>query len=328
MVEIIRSLIYFKKHYSHLIFYCWIFIPNLCIFESKIVGDSFPIHYEIAHQTSNIAKIAASRPSDFKTAKKNCEKINMRLFKPSTWNDVEQVQRKWIPYLKKTFKMEEIEIWSDIRCVMEEITFTPVAGWLFYQIFMSLVQNNGMFPYEFDSSKAVAFKFTDNFIYTNIVSQEARLSYFCIKRFSPPPPPPPKPKDIEGENKYVTQEPTEDPCNLSPSVVHSTATPSTNPCTIPSSMSPFTVTPSDEYHNQTDGMIFMTEYLRKCGDVDKIKPEDLFNKTRRTRASWMPKNSQHPSTSTRRMKQETDLILGMFNKLLDYDTAVWKKMKE
>ncbi|GFR19361.1 GPS domain-containing protein, partial [Trichonephila clavata] len=86
----------------------------------------------------------------------------------------------------------------------------------------------------------------------------------------------------------------------------------------------------EEYDNanRSFGMAFVTEHLRKCGNSQKIKPDDLFNKARNKREGWGPRESILPPVGKRKMKQEMNMILDMYDRLLDNDTAIWKEMKE
>ncbi|GFY48405.1 hypothetical protein TNIN_308791 [Trichonephila inaurata madagascariensis] len=86
----------------------------------------------------------------------------------------------------------------------------------------------------------------------------------------------------------------------------------------------------EEYDNanRSFGMAFVTEHLRKCGNSQNINPGDLFNKARNKREGWGPKESILPTIGRRKMKQEMNMILDMYDRLLDNDTAIWKEMKE
>ncbi|GBN76016.1 hypothetical protein AVEN_254504-1, partial [Araneus ventricosus] len=62
----------------------------------------------------------------------------------------------------------------------------------------------------------------------------------------------------------------------------------------------------------------MAERLRKCGDVGKDK---VFEKMKSNRQKLKGK-------PPREMRQGMDNVLGMYNRLADEDSAMWKNMSE
>ncbi|KAF8770287.1 Adhesion G protein-coupled receptor L3 like protein [Argiope bruennichi] len=63
---------------------------------------------------------------------------------------------------------------------------------------------------------------------------------------------------------------------------------------------------------------YMAERMRKCGDVDRHK---VFERMKKNRHNWLGK-------PPREMKEDMDKMLGVFDRIIDEDSAMWRNMSK